>query len=216
VSGDPKQVLKKGVVDLGFGLSDDQIASCLLYLAELRKWNQKINLTAIRDERDIIIKHFLDSFSYGKGFLPRCGMSLLDMGSGAGFPALPLKIAFPQINVTLVESVQKKATFLRHIIRTLNLSGAEVKDVRTGDLPVSLDSSFDVVTARAFAAIENAISEGHRFLRPDGVMVLSRGPEETIDDRALIASGMTVASMTDLVLPLSENRRALWVFRKSR
>ncbi len=204
-------LLTKGAELLGLKLSQEQAASCFIYLDELRKWNQKINLTAITDERDIIIKHYLDSFSYWTGFNPRPGTLLLDMGSGAGFPALPLKIAFPELHITLVESIQKKAAFLRHIIRTLNLSGTQVRVQRIGDLSASMDQGFDVVTARAFACMENALAEGSRFLRPEGVMVLSRGPEEKIDIKTLGGAGMMVISRAEMVLPLSDQRRALWV-----
>ncbi len=214
MSSELERALRAGAEDLGIRLSDAQAASCLLYLAELKKWNRKINLTSIVDDRDIIVKHFIDSFSYRLGFLPVAGTSLLDMGSGAGFPALPLRIAFPELSVAMVESVQKKATFLRHIIRTLKLTGADVWDRRIGDLPAALDRKFDVVTARAFSAMKNALGEGSRFLKPGGVMVLSRGPEETIGDSALEPTGMEVAVRTAIVLPLSDHRRALWVFRK--
>ncbi len=211
-SDDLQALLARGAQLLGLDLAPDQVALCLIYLRELKKWNRKINLTAIKDDRDSIIKHFLDSFSYVKGFEPRPGMSLLDMGSGAGFPALPLRIAFPGIRVTLVESVQKKAAFLRHIIRTLNMSAVAVRDTRIRDLPAGLDQAFDMVTARAFASMENALGEGCRFLKPGGVMVLSRGPEERVDDGAVDAAGMMSVRRIEIVLPLSDLRRALWVF----
>ncbi len=206
--------LKEGAEAFGVALSEDQVASCILYLAELKKWNRKINLTSIVEDSDIIVKHFIDSFSYRLGFVPDPGMLLLDMGSGAGFPALPLKIALPQVSVDLVESVQKKGTFLRHIIRTLKLTGTQVWDKRIGDLPRDLDQKFDVVTARAFSAMETALGEGARFLKPGGLMVLSRGPEETIGESILEPTGMVMAARIEMVLPLSDHRRALWVFRK--
>ena len=146
-----RRTLIDGAALFGIGLTEKQADACLVYLIELEKWNRKISLTAIREEQEIIIKHFIDSFSYVKGFDPRPAAKLLDMGSGAGFPALPLKIAFPDLEITLVEAVQKKASFLRHIIRTLALSGVEVADKRTEALPESYSAVYDVVTARAFA-----------------------------------------------------------------
>jgi 16S rRNA (guanine527-N7)-methyltransferase len=195
-------------------LSDEQTDACLVYLVELQKWNRKINLTAIRDEKDIIVKHFIDSFSYRTGFDPAMGTKLIDMGSGAGFPALPLKIAFPDLAVTMVESVRKKASFLRHIIRTIGLDGVEVIDKRTEEIPDTYQSQYDFVTARAFAEMPAALHAGVRFLMPGGMMVLSRGPEETISDDVVAALKMTVESRRNLVLPSSDYRRALWVFRK--
>ena len=210
--------LRRSLIDgasaFGIALTEEQADSCLVYLVELEKWNRKINLTAIRGEREIVIKHFIDSFSYVKGFDPRPGMALLDMGSGAGFPALPVKIAFPGLFVTMVESVRKKATFLRHIIRTLKIEGALVLDSRTDSLPDTYRSSCDVVTARAFAEMGTALKEGTVFLKPGGLMVLSRGPEETISGEAAACHGMALESRLDLNLPISGDPRAIWIFRK--
>ena len=210
-----KQILTEGAKDLGISLYESQLDLCFVYLTELKKWNQKINLTAIRDDGDIVIKHFLDSFSFIKGFAPVEGLKLLDMGSGAGFPALPLKIAIPGISVTMVESVKKKTAFLRHIIRTLRLTGAEVSDKRTEELPTSLYSIFDVVTARAFADIGTALAVGKPFLKSEGIIVLSRGPEEKISEQELSKAGFVLERRIELTLPHSDYKRAIWVFRKA-
>jgi 16S rRNA (guanine527-N7)-methyltransferase len=212
--GSLKQLLSSGAKELGVELSEAQAGSCFLYLSELKKWNRKINLTAIKEDREIVIKHFLDSFSFARGFTPKPGTELLDMGSGAGFPALPLKIAYLEITVIMVESVKKKASFLRHIIRTLGLTGVEVIDKRTDELPDSYRSRFDIVTARAFATMDKALATGAPFLKPGGLMVLSRGPEEGIDGAALEGSGFTLERTKLLTLPSSDYRRAIWVFRK--
>jgi len=199
----------------GIGLTDTQADACLVYLLELEKWNRKISLTAIREEQDVIVKHFLDSFSYVRGFDPMPGARLIDLGSGAGFPALPIKIAFPDLAVTLVESVQKKAAFLRHIIRTLALTEVEVVDRRTEALGDTYRSNYDVVTARAFAGMREAIQEGAGFLKPRGVMVLSRGPGETIEPQTARSLGMAVENRQEIALPVSGDRRAIWVFRRT-
>lgn len=211
-----RRTLMEGAAVFGIGLTEKQADSCLVYLTELQKWNRKINLTAIRDEQGIIVKHFIDSFSFVKGFDPVPGEHLLDMGSGAGFPALPLKIAFRDLSVTMVESIQKKASFLRHVIRTLGLVDVEVADRRTDALAEGYWSRYGVVTARAFAAMETAIREGAPFLKLQGVLVLSRGPEETVKDREVEAAGLAVENRIELSLPASGDRRAIWVFRKKR
>jgi 16S rRNA (guanine527-N7)-methyltransferase len=211
----PRELLHSGAKVLGISLTIEQINSVFIYLAELKKWNQKINLTAIRDEEDIIIKHVLDSLSYIHGFTPAPGLRLLDMGTGAGFPALPIKIAYPGLSITMVDSIKKKASFLRHIIRTLKLTETEVLDTRAEELPGSLLSTFDVVTARAFADMKSAIATGMPLLRPDGLMVLSRGPEETINEQDLVRAGISLESRTDLTLPYSNYKRTIWVFKKA-
>lgn len=210
-----RELLVASARKLDINLTDGQADSCLLYLAELKRWNRKINLTAIREDRDIIIKHFLDSFAFLKGFVPVEGLSLLDMGSGAGFPALPLKIVHPEMGITLVEATRKKAAFLRHIIRILGLSEARVLDKRTEELPDSFEQGFEIVTARAFADMEAALGAGIRFLKPGGFLVLSRGPEESVNEQEMKKAGVAVVGKTLLTLPYSDYQRAIWVFRRA-
>jgi 16S rRNA (guanine527-N7)-methyltransferase len=209
-----RRMLVDGAAAFGLGLTDEQADACMVYLIELEKWNRKFNLTAIRDEREIITKHFIDSFSYLRGFKPWPGMALLDMGSGAGFPALPIKIAAPPLLVIMVESVRKKGTFLRHIIRTLRLEGIEVLDARTDALFPEHHARYNVVTARAFAELGTALKEGSLFLKPGGLMILSRGPAETVSDDTVAEQGMLVKARHEIILPGSGDPRALWVFQK--
>lgn len=118
-----KDFLVEGAKTFGIYLGGKTIETFELYLKELLKWNQKINLTAIRSEKGIVLKHFLDSLSVHP-YLPNCS-SILDIGSGAGFPGIPLKIIQPTLEVTLIDSVHKKVDFQKHIIRTLGLKGIE-------------------------------------------------------------------------------------------
>ncbi len=210
-----RRTLIEGADVFGIRLTEKQADACLVYLLELRKWNSKMSLTAVRDEQEIIIKHFIDSFSHVRGFDPLPGSRLMDMGSGAGFPGLPLKIAFPDLQVLLVESIRKKATFLRHVIRTLALTGAEVAESRTEDLGEAHLAAFDVVTCRAFAKMETALEAGARFVKPRGLLVLSRGPAESISEREVQALGLAAENRLELSLPVSGDRRAIWVFRRT-
>lgn len=209
-----RELLRTGAETIGIYLSIEYIDSFFVYFAELEKWNKKINLTNIREKQDIVIKHGLDSLSYIKGFAPSRGLRLLDLGSGAGFPALPIKIIHPEIAVTLVESVKKKASFLRHIVRTLKLKSVEVIDTRTDQLSDSFHTAFDVVTARAFAGMASVLSAGSPFLKQDGLLVLSRGPEETICENELARFGFALENQIELTLPHSNYKRTIWVFRK--
>jgi len=210
----PRDLLLSGASELGISLTPEQVNAVFLYLAELHKWNRKMNLTAITLERDVIIKHILDSLAYTTGFEPTPGLRLLDVGSGAGFPALPIKIAFPGIMITMVDSVKKKAAFLRHIVRTLQLAETDVIDTRVEDLPARLNSSFDIVTARAFADMGAALKAGIPLLKPGGVMVLSRGPDENLEIAILESLHAEQGNIIDLTLPHSDYKRAIWVFRK--
>jgi 16S rRNA (guanine527-N7)-methyltransferase len=209
-----RKMLIDGAAAFGLGLTDEQADICLVYLVELEKWNRKINLTAIRDEREIITKHFIDSFSYLKGFKPAPGMAMLDMGSGAGFPALPIKIAAPVLSVIMVESVRKKGAFLRHIIRTLRLEDVEVLDARTEMLLPEHRARYNIVTARAFAEMGAVLKEGALFLKPGGLMIMSRGPAETVSDDTVSENCMLVKGRHEIILPVSGDPRTLWVFQK--
>ncbi len=209
-----RELLISGAQELGLSLSGEQVDKLFLYLAELAKWNRKINLTAITSERDAVIKHLLDSLSYLKGMERGPDGRLLDMGSGAGLPALPLLVTRPELSATLVESVKKKCSFLRHAIRILGLDRAEVLDMRMSEVPANYENMHSFVTARAFADMASALSAGARFLGTGGLMVLSRGPEETIAESAVIREGFVIKERIAFALPHSDNKRALWVFKK--
>ena len=115
-------------------LTGRQVIALTTYERELIEWNQKFNLTAIRDEKGIRTKHFLDSFSCVLAWKANPPTNLIDIGTGAGFPGIPLKIIYPNTKVTLVESVGKKAMFCQHIVRLLSLEGVDVINARAEDL----------------------------------------------------------------------------------
>jgi 16S rRNA (guanine527-N7)-methyltransferase len=210
----PRELLISGSEMLGIPLNSEQVNSLFVYMTELKKWNRKINLTAISDDREVVIKHLLDSLSFLEGFDPGPGVKLLDMGSGAGFPGIPIKIAHPIVSVMLVESVKKKASFLRHIVRTLELTSIEVSDMRIEELPEDLYGCYDVVTARAFADMQSAIAAGKAYLKDGGLLVLSRGPSETICEEDLLKADVSLEERQELTLPHSDYKRAVWVFKK--
>ncbi|MDP1779840.1 MAG: 16S rRNA (guanine(527)-N(7))-methyltransferase RsmG [Anaerolineales bacterium] len=141
-------------------LSGRHIMALITYERELLDWNQKFNLTAIRDVESIRTKHFLDSFSCVQAWKANPPLRLVDVGTGAGFPGLPLKIIYPNMHVTLVESVGKKAMFCQHIVSKLGLEGVEVINARAeevGQNPAHRES-YDWGVARAVANL-NVLSE---------------------------------------------------------
>lgn len=154
-----------------------QMMSLINYEKELLEWNQKFNLTAIRDVESIRVKHFLDSYSCVLAWKANPPHRLVDIGTGAGFPGIPLKIVYPTMHVTLVESVGKKAMFCQHVIQTLGLEGIEVIQTRAEDLgqnPAHRES-YDWAVARAVAQL-NILSE---YLLPlvkvGGTMLAQKG-----------------------------------------
>jgi 16S rRNA (guanine527-N7)-methyltransferase len=158
-------------------LSGRQLTALGIYEKELLEWNQKFNLTAIRDVESIRTKHFLDSFSCVLAWRASPPHLLIDIGTGAGFPGIPLKILYPNMKLTLVESVGKKAMFCQHIVRVLGLEQVEVIQARAEDLGQNLGhrERYDWAIARAVANL-NVLSE---YLLPlvrlGGTMLAQKG-----------------------------------------
>ena len=151
------------------------------YLDLLLKWNARTNLTAIRDPEDIVRRHFGESLFAGLQLAPRLtpNATLLDFGSGAGFPGLPLQLLYPNLRVTLAESQNKKASFLREAVRTLNLP-TEIWPARVDTLPP--DRLFDAITLRAVDNMPQALTEALLRLAPGGwLLTLSTDPSPTCE-----------------------------------
>lgn len=192
-----------------------QIEQLQRYRQELLDWNTRINLTAITDPQEVLIKHFLDSLS----LLAACDQpraSLLDIGSGAGFPGLPLKIIRPQWQVTLLEATGKKVTFLRHVIDTLQLENIVVVQGRAEELAHKREyrAAFDIVTARAVAALPTLLEYCAPYCCIGGCIVLPKKGDLTEElahgKRAAAMVGATLNADVPVVLPgLSDDRRLL-------
>lgn len=209
-----REMLVSGAQKFDLDLSSGQVTALLLYLDELVKWNRKINLTSITSEREMVIKHLLDSLSYIVEFNQQSELRLLDMGSGAGFPGIPIRIACPGMFVTLVEATGKKASFLRHIVRLQKLDKVEIVEKRVEHLSDGYRSAYDLVTARAFAEIGTALQFGAPLMKPGGRLILSRGPEEAVQERDVAATGLIVERSVPLTLPYSEYGRVVWIFKR--
>ena len=176
----PAAALMEGGLRLGVPLSPHTVARMVLYLQELMRWNTRVNLTGLTTERDIISKHFLDSLAAFKFIKPdptlirpSTGLRVLDVGPGAGFPGLVLKLQDPELAVTLLEPSQKKAAFLHHMIGLLGLSGAAVLIARIEDLKPGQAGPFDLVTTRAVRP-ELVLAEASRLLVSGGQVLLFR------------------------------------------
>ncbi len=144
-------VLVKNFSQMGIQLSDESISKFTLYFNELCRWNAKINLTSLTEESDIIVNLFLDSLSASRAFDLRQNIAIIDIGSGGGFPGIPLKIVFPAIKLTLVEPKIKKTAFLQNIIGMLSLNDVSVQ-AQTIQEFVRVDPascSYDIVVSKA-------------------------------------------------------------------
>ena len=175
-------ILQKGAEEFGINISDEQLSAFKLYSSELTIWNNITNLTAIRDEPDVEKKHFLDSISIVpiiSDLITRGRtISVIDVGSGAGFPGLPLKILFPHINLSLVESNGKKVSFLNHICGRLGFNDVRIHNERAELLAhnKSLRETFDLILARAVGNLTMLSEITLPFCIVGGKVVLHKGP----------------------------------------
>lgn len=184
-----------------------------LFLDEVLRWSRTINLTAITDRHAAEEKHLVDSLT----LLPllRGDERLLDMGSGAGMPGLPLRIVLPRLQLLSVDAAAKKITFQRHVIRLLALEGVEARHGRLEDLgrEANFSAAFEVVVARAFSDLATCARMAAPFLRSGGRLVAMKGPEgeaELVAHTAAIRqSGYVKKGVTRLRLPVSGAVRLL-------
>lgn len=227
--------LSDGAQEIGLTLTPSQVEQFFFYLRELQKWNQKINLTGRDDDLFVIRHHFLDSLSCVLSSLIRPHIRILDIGTGAGFPGIPLKIYAPNIHITAVDSVSKKVIFLRQLCRLLELHDVECVASRIEPLasPSSSPSkagrnresqltisknSFDVVVSRAVGTIPYLLELMRPFLAHDGHVILQRGrngKQEIFDQtRFLQQTGFQVRNMIEVHFSFFEYPRYLMVFRQ--
>lgn len=201
-------------------LSGRQVMALLTYEKELLEWNQKFNLTAIRDAESIRTKHFLDSFSCVLAWKASPPNQLIDVGTGAGFPGIPIKILYPNLKLTLVESVGKKAMFCQHIVRVLGLEQVEVIQARAEDLGQDPRhrEKYDWAIARAVANL-NVLSEYLIPLAKIGGAVLAQkgesGPAEAQSaEEAMKLLGGKLKQLIPVTLPGVADERYLVVVEK--
>ena len=168
-------LLKKYASVLNINISEKQLGSFQLYSEQLIKWNTRFNITSITSPEEIQIKHFLDSITLLK-IIPNSipiPVSLIDIGSGGGFPGIPLKIMLPQINVTLLEATGKKCDFLSHISETLELKNIQVIKDRAESLSHNREfrNQFDLVTSRALANTATLVELSAGFCKTGGNII---------------------------------------------
>ncbi len=210
-------ILLKGAEQIGITLTSQVVENYLFYIKELKKWNQRINLTSLTTDRDIAVKHFLDSLTIVP-FLQGAARAL-DIGTGAGFPGLPLKIFAPDCEMLLLESSQKKCSFLRHIVRGLKLAGVEIVQGRAEDKKMieRYGNSFDLVLSRALADLPTSLQLALPYAKRGGRIVGMRGKQGTQERDATDwqSLGLQLIEQRTLMLPFVEEQRVLLLFQRS-
>jgi len=215
-----QQLTEYALRQLGVRLSPTQLSALSLYERELVDWNTRFNLTAIRDPQEIHVKHFLDSLTCLLAFRDASIGNLVDIGTGAGLPGIPIKIIYPKIHLTLVESVGKKAEFCRHVVSVLDLSGVEVVQQRAETLgqDPAYREQYDWAVARAVAILPVLVEYLLPLVRVGGSMLAMKGEsgpaEAHSSDHALRVLGGHLRQLVPVTLPGVAEERYLVVIDK--
>ncbi len=201
-------------------LSQRQLNQFLRYFEMLVEWNQVMNLTAITDYEDVMKKHFVDSISLVKAYDLNKASTLIDVGTGAGFPGLALKIAFPQLEITLLDSLNKRIQFLNEVIRELGINGVETVHGRAEDVarPGRLRESFDLCVSRAVANLSILSEYCLPFVKVGGQFISYKSEKVAEESESAGAAieilGGRINSQVEFKLPDSDIYRNLYIIDK--
>ncbi|CAN5871583.1 16S rRNA (guanine(527)-N(7))-methyltransferase RsmG [soil metagenome] len=203
-------LLTEGVKSLPIALSTEQIDKMIAYLALLSKWNSVYNLTSVRDPKDMVRQHLLDSLSAAHAF--RDARHVLDVGSGGGLPGMILAITYPQIRISMIDTVNKKTAFLTQAKTELGLSNVTVHTGRVEALEVA--QKFDVITSRAFSELSNFVNWSAHLLADDGQFMAMKGvaPDQEIQR---LPEGWAVTAIEPLAVPGLDVERHLIYIKKN-
>ena len=210
------RIIIEGSRLLGVEIDEGVTAQFSVHASELIRWNRKINLTAITDPRDIAIKHFIDSLAPSKRIPDEA--RVLDIGSGGGFPGIPLKILKPFLSVLMIDSARKKVNFLKHVLRTLDLEHIEALQIRAETLSKDPEfaNSFDVIISRALSDLAPFLKNALPLLAPQGTILAMKGktdPEELDAVRANIPQDLYSLEIENYRLPSMNAQRCIVVIK---
>lgn len=212
-------LLAREAQNFGVELSDLQLGQLIRYAEMLMDWGRRVNLTSIRDPDEVAVKHFVDSLAVSR-FMEGSAGRLMDVGSGAGFPGLVLKVAFPEWDVSLCDALRKRTDFLKAVASELGLSGVRVAHARAEELGRHPDfrDAHALVTARAVARLQTLVEWGLPFVAPGGRFVAMKGPSAREEIREADAAIRALRGETEDVLPYAlpagMGARVLVVIRK--
>jgi 16S rRNA (guanine527-N7)-methyltransferase len=215
-SDDWIDLLMTGAKELQVDMDYDQVVQFTRYAQILQQWNKKINLTSITDPMEIAVKHFLDSVA-PSACIPQQG-TLLDIGTGGGFPGVPLKILRPQQPMVLIDGVRKKINFVKQVMRELHLVNIEAIQVRAEDLPrhYTKTRQFDIIVSRALADVDVLFKLTAPLLKPEGRLVLYKGVQSSASNTkpdGYLYNGMRFdCSELTYGLPFTGHRRTALIF----
>lgn len=216
------EILKEGLASFGIQVSSYQLEQFEIYRQTLLEYNQRMNLTAIENEREMDIKHFLDSASCLLSGKLKQDVSIIDVGTGAGFPSVPLKILRPDIELTLMDSLNKRIHFLRQLGERLQLNEVCYIHSRAEDAGQNklYRERYDVAVARAVASLPVLLEYCLPFVKVGGYFLCQKGPAvmEEIEQaqKALSVLGAEIEKLMDIDLPFSDLQHKILIVRKTK
>lgn len=209
----------KEVEKLNISVTKENLASLAKYKDLLVEYNKKFNLTAIKSDEEIYLKHFYDSLTLIKAYSLNGNLKLLDIGTGAGFPGIVLKIFYPDLELTLLDSNHKKIAFLEVVIKELNLKNVTCINSRAENLPKTYREYFDIVTSRAVAHLRILLELSVPYLKVGGKLIAMKGlSEEEIKESAKILEKLdsTIVDTIKFNLPIEGSNRSLVIIQKNK
>ena len=198
--------------DLNVEVTEEKLTELNKFYKLLVDWNRKINLTRIIEEQDVYLKHFYDSLTITKIVDINEEKTLCDVGSGAGFPGIVLKIFYPNLKVTLIDSLEKRIKYLNEVIKELNLQNIEAIHSRGEDY----QGSFDIVTSRAVANIEKLLTYTMHLVKKNGLFIAMKGnidKEITPEIEKKISKKYQIVTINKFCLPKENSNRSLVVIK---
>lgn len=209
----------KEVEKLNIPITKENLVSLAKYKDLLIEYNKKFNLTAIKSDEEIYLKHFYDSLTLLKACTLKGNTKLLDIGTGAGFPGLVLKIFYPDLKLTLLDSNHKKIEFLEVVIKELNLKNVTCINSRAESLPDTYREYFDIITSRAVAHLRILLELSIPYLKVGGLLIAMKGlSEEEMKESAKILEKLdsTIVDTIKFNLPIEGSNRSLVIVQKNK
>ena len=201
---------KEAVYKLGICVTKDNINKLEKYADLLKEWNEKINLTAITEKNQVYLKHFYDSLTINKVIDLNKVDSLCDLGTGAGFPGIVLKIFFPNLKLILVDALNKRIKFLEIVIKELSLDNVTLVHARAEEYGKNNRECFDVVTARALSSFPILLEYSASLLKKGGHLIAMRGLNDSKDgDNAIKILNLKINNIIEFELPFEKSKRTL-------
>lgn len=211
-----KELFIKEVSKLGINISNKQLEELDIYYKMLIEYNKNVNLTAITDEKDVYLKHFYDSMTIVKALDLNTVENLCDIGTGAGFPGLVLKIIFPKLKVALVDSLNKRIVFLKEVVDALGLKDIECIHSRVEDFAKLNREKYDVVTARAVTNLPNLLEYLVPLVKKNKYFIPLKGSIDEINNclSAIDILKVKLVDKYEFYLPVENSKRIIYKFEK--